>query len=57
MSLDDSYKRVDDVYYPINDIIDMMTVRTDELKKEIYMIQRQTAISVIGGKSRNPNFP
>ncbi|KAL0789557.1 hypothetical protein Bca101_005803 [Brassica carinata] len=44
MSLDDSYKRLDDVYYPINDSIDRLTARMDMLKEEIYMIQRQTAI-------------
>ncbi|CDY12337.1 BnaA06g20070D [Brassica napus] len=44
MSLDESYKRLDDVYYPINNRIDRLTVRMDELKEEIYMIQRQNAV-------------
>ena len=44
MSLDDSYKRLDDVYYPINDNIDRLTVHMDEMKEEIDMIQRQTAV-------------
>ncbi|KAF2578471.1 hypothetical protein F2Q68_00004279 [Brassica cretica] len=44
MSLDDSYKRLDDFYYPINDSIDRLTARMDMLKEEIYMIRRQTAI-------------
>uniref|UniRef100_M4F1K6 Uncharacterized protein n=1 Tax=Brassica campestris TaxID=3711 RepID=M4F1K6_BRACM len=44
MSLDKSYKRLDDVYYPINDQIDRLNVRMDELKEEIYMIQRQTVV-------------
>ena len=44
MSRDDTYKRLDDVYYPLNDSIDMLTTRTDELQEEIDMIQRQNVV-------------
>ncbi|KAF2620768.1 hypothetical protein F2Q68_00038890 [Brassica cretica] len=44
MSQNDTYKRIDDVYYPLNDIIDMLTTRMDELKKEMNVIQRQNAV-------------
>ncbi|KAF3584302.1 hypothetical protein F2Q69_00029092 [Brassica cretica] len=41
MSLDDNYKRLDDVYYPLNDNIDRLT---DELKEEMDVIRRQNEI-------------
>ena len=44
MSLDDTNKRLDDVYYPLNDIIERLTTHMDELKEEMYMIRRQNAI-------------
>ncbi|KAF3568936.1 hypothetical protein DY000_02015517 [Brassica cretica] len=37
-------KRLDDVYYPINDNIERLTTRIDELKEEMDMIRRQNAI-------------
>ncbi|KAF2556413.1 hypothetical protein F2Q68_00015322 [Brassica cretica] len=42
--LDDSYRRLDNVYYPLNDNIERLTTRMDELKKEIDVIRRHTAI-------------
>ena len=44
MSLDDTYRRFDDIYYPLNDNIEMLTTRMDELKEEIDMIRRHNAI-------------
>ena len=44
MSLDDYYKRLDDVYYPIDDSINRLTVHMDELMENIDMIRRQTEI-------------
>ncbi|WZZ71809.1 hypothetical protein YC2023_083179 [Brassica napus] len=44
MSLDDTYKRLDDVYFPLNDNIERLTTRMDELKEKMYMIRRQNAI-------------
>ena len=44
MSLDDSYRRIDDVYYPTNNNITRLTTHMDELKEEIHMIRRQTEI-------------
>ncbi|KAF3493008.1 hypothetical protein DY000_02053111 [Brassica cretica] len=40
MSGDDIYKRLDDVYYPLNDSIDSLTTCKDELKEEMDMIRR-----------------
>lgn len=37
-------KRLDDVYYPINDNIERLTTRIDGLKEEMDMIRRQNAI-------------
>ena len=44
MSLYDNYKRLDDVYYPLNDNIDRLTTRMDELKEEMDVIRRQNEI-------------
>ena len=44
MSLDDTYMRLNDVYYPHNDNIDRLTTHIDELKEEMDMIQRQNAV-------------
>nr|VDC76315.1 unnamed protein product [Brassica rapa] len=44
MSLDDSYRRLDDVYYPTNNSITRLTTHMDELKEEIDMLRRQTEI-------------
>ncbi|KAF2559271.1 hypothetical protein F2Q68_00016102 [Brassica cretica] len=38
------YAELDDVYYPLNDSIERLTTRMDELKEEIDMIRRQNAI-------------
>jgi len=40
MSLEESYRRLDDVYYPLNDSIDSLTTCKDELKEEMDMIRR-----------------
>ena len=40
MSGDDIYKRLNDVYYPLNDSIDSLTTCKDELKEEMDMIRR-----------------
>lgn len=44
LSQDDYYKRLDDVYNPINNIIIWLTTQMDEMKQEIYMIQRLNAL-------------
>ena len=37
-------KRLDDVYYPLNDSIDRLTTRMDGLKEEMDMIRMQNAV-------------
>ena len=44
MSMNDYYKRLNDVYYPIDNNITMLTARMNELKEEIDIIRRQTEI-------------
>ncbi|KAF3587995.1 hypothetical protein F2Q69_00029104 [Brassica cretica] len=43
MSLDDTYRRLDDVYYPLNDINERFTIHMDELKEEMDVIQSHNA--------------
>ena len=43
MSLDDTYRRLDDVYYPFNDINERFTIHMDELKEEMDVIQSHNA--------------
>ncbi|KAG5378340.1 hypothetical protein IGI04_026182 [Brassica rapa subsp. trilocularis] len=44
-------KRLDDVYYPFNNSISWLTTRTDEMKQDIAMIQKQHAVGVGTSKS------
>ncbi|KAF2561256.1 hypothetical protein F2Q70_00017254 [Brassica cretica] len=44
MSHEESYRRLDDVYYPLKDSIERLTIRTDDLKEEMDVIQRQNAV-------------
>nr|VDD24929.1 unnamed protein product [Brassica oleracea] len=44
MSMNDYYKRLNDVYYPIDNNITRLTARMNELKEEIDIIRRQTEI-------------
>ncbi|WZZ35276.1 hypothetical protein YC2023_018677 [Brassica napus] len=44
MSMNDYYKRLNDVYYPIDNNITMLTARMNELKEEIDIIRRQSEI-------------
>ena len=44
-------KRLDDIYYPFNNSISWLTTRTDEMKQDIAMIQKQHAIGAGALKS------
>ncbi|KAF3567104.1 hypothetical protein DY000_02014711 [Brassica cretica] len=44
MSLEESYRRLDDVYYTLNDSVERLTTRMDELKEEMDVIRRQAAV-------------
>ncbi|KAF2574423.1 hypothetical protein F2Q70_00002816 [Brassica cretica] len=44
MSLEESYRRLDDVYYPLNDSIERLTILMDALKEEMDVIRRHNAV-------------
>lgn len=44
IKLDDNYKRLDDIYYPINKNINRLTTRMQEMYQKIDLLQRQNAI-------------
>ncbi|KAF3503093.1 hypothetical protein F2Q69_00042216 [Brassica cretica] len=44
MSQEESYRRLDDVYYPLNDSIERLTIHMDALKEEMDVIRRHNAV-------------